>query len=149
MALFSLGSVRTKVILIQALVVGGLIVYFKLALPWIQKERAADQALQHEQQIESLMQTMVVDVPAPSGQNAPRPKRLRITASVEEIQQTLGAPDTSMTDFRGGQHLEWIGTRHKLTASFNKGRLYALALTDLRTGHGMTVYEWSAQWQQF
>ncbi len=149
MVLFSLGSVRTKAILIQVLIVVGLITYFKLALPWIRKEQAADRARQHEQQIESLMQSMVVDAPAPSGKDGPRPKRLRITASVEEIQEMLGAPDSSMTDFRGGQHLEWIGTRHKLTASFNKGRLFALALIDLQTGHGMTVYEWSAQWQQF
>ena len=54
-----------------------------------------------------------------------------------------------MTDFRGGQHLTWIGTRHKLAASFNKGRLYALTFTDLTTGHGMQVFESSAQFRSF
>lgn len=149
-------SVRTKAILIQALIILGLIVWFKLVLPIIQNERAADELARHEQKIESLVQSMVVDAagpetdaPAKHGAKPARPKRLRFTASVEDIQRALGAPDTSMTDFRGGQHLTWIGTRHKLEASFNKGRLYALALVDLQTGHGMTVFEWSAQWQQF
>jgi hypothetical protein len=54
-----------------------------------------------------------------------------------------------MTDFRGGQHLTWIGPRHRLEASFDKGRLYALTLTDLQTGHGMQVFESSAEWRAF
>ena len=153
---FGLGSVRTRVIIIQVGIVIGVMIWYKLFLPEIQKARAAAEAAKREQRIESIVQSIVAeaagrenDAPATQGETRGRPQRLRITPPVEEVQQQLGAPDTNMTDFRGGQHLTWIGTRHKLEASFDKGRLYALTLTDLQTGHGMQVFESSAQWRAF
>lgn len=149
-------SVRTKVIVIQVVIVAGVILWFKLALPSIRKERAAAEAVQREERIESFVQSVVVetgrpeaDVPPAAGGRPARPQRLRILPSVDEVQQALGAPGTSMTDFRGGQHLRWIGTRHSLGVSFDKGRLYALTLTDLESGHGTTIYESPAFWRQF
>jgi hypothetical protein len=136
-------------------ILAGVILWLKVAWPGIQKERAAADARKREQQIESFVQSVVaesgaVEPGAPAnGKPASNPQRLRITPLVSEVQQALGAPDTSMTDFRGGQHLTWMGTRHKLTASFNQGRLYALTLTDVPTGRGMRVFESSAQWQEF
>ena len=69
------------------------------------------------------------------------PQRLRSTFSPQEAESTLGVPDATTTDFGGGQHLTWLGTTHKLEASFNAGRLYCLALEDRATGHGVLVYD--------
>ena len=173
-------TVWTKAIIIQVMILAGLIAYFKVALPRIEKARAEAAAAEREQRIESFVQSVVVeapgrenDAPAANGEKSPRsqlfprllgqwqrppasngatrarPQRLRITPAVDEVQEALGAPEQNMTDFRGGQHLTWTGKSHKLDLSFNKGGLYALALTDLQTGKGMTVFESSAQWQQF
>lgn len=172
-------SVRTRALLIQAVIVAGLIGFYKLALPQIQKARATAAAEQREQQIVSFVQSVAVEAgaaiePSPSsstkesqpskdqneetsGQSAgessaepsARPQRLRLTPEVAEVEQELGVPQQTMTDFRGGQHLTWIGTRHKLEASFNKGRLYALTITDLKTGRGQQIFESSAQWRAF
>lgn len=173
-------SARTKAIIIQVVVFAGLIAYFKVALPRIEKARAEEAAAKREQRIESFVQSVVVEAavrendapatneeqnprsqlfprllgqwqraPASNGATRARPQRLRITPAVDEVRETLGAPEQNMTDFRGGQHLTWTGKSHRLDLSFNKGRLYALALTDLQTGKGMTVFESSAQWQQF
>jgi hypothetical protein len=149
-------SARTKVILIQAAVLAGLIMWFTLGLPGIRKERAASQVAEREQRIESFVRETVAAVPGRTaealearGEVAAHPQRLLSTPSLEEAEQALGAPQTSSTDFRGGEHLTWIGTRHRLEAIFNQGRLYALTLTDLRTGHGSTILESSAQWQSF
>ena len=150
------GSVRTRVILVQVAVVAGVMAWYKLFLPGIQKERAAAEAARRELRIEALVQSVVVeaaprenDLPPAPGQTRPRPQRLRLTPPVEEVEPALGAPGTSMTDFRGGLHLTWVGTRHSLELSFDKGRLYALTLTDLATGRGMTVYENPALWRTF
>jgi len=88
-------------------------------------------------------------VPTVDGVRRVRPQRLRITPAVGDVQQALGVPDQSMTDFRGGQHLTWLGTRHQLEAAFDKEHLYAVTLTDRQTGHGMTVYESSAHYRPF
>lgn len=150
------GSVRTRVILAQAAVVVGVMAWYKLFLPGIRKERAAAEAARREQKIEALVQSMVIeaagrenDAPATPGSTRQRPQRLRFTPPVDEVQQALGAPDTNMTDFRGGQHLTWVGTRHSLELSFDKGWLYALTLTDRQSGHGMTVYQSAVQWRAF
>ena len=149
-------TVRTKAIIIQVVIVAGVILWFKLALPGIRKERAAAEAAQREERIEDFVQSVVVeagrpeaDVPPATGERPARPQRLRLLPPVEEVQQALGAPATSMTDFRGGQHLTWIGTRQSLEISFDQGRLYALTLTDLKSGHGVTIYESPALWRQF
>lgn len=149
-------TVRTKAIIIQVAIVAGVILWFKLALPSIRKERVAAEAVQREEGIESFVQSVVVEAGRPEaeaslapGERPARPQRLRIFPPVDEVQQALGAPSTSMTDFRGGQHLTWIGTRHSLEVSFDKGRLYALTLTDLESGHGATIHESPAFWRQF
>jgi hypothetical protein len=156
MARWSFGSLRTRTIIIQVAIFAGVILWLTLALPKIQKERAAAELARREQKIESFVQSAVVEaggeeiaVPTVEGVRRVRPQRLRITPAVGDVQQALGAPDRSMTDFRGGQHLIWLGTRHQLEASFAKGRLYAVTLTDLQTGHGITVYESSAQYRPF
>ncbi|MGD0922543.1 MAG: hypothetical protein ABSA70_12380 [Terriglobia bacterium] len=156
MARWGFGSVRTRTIVIQVAIVAGVILWLTLGWPKIQQERAAAALARREQKIESFLQSVVVErageeieVPTVEGVRRVRPQRLRITPAVGDVQRTLGAPDQSMTDFQGGQHLIWIGTRHKLDASFDKGRLYAVTLTNLQTGHGMTVYESSAQFRAF
>jgi hypothetical protein len=147
-------STRTKVILIQAAIVAGLIVYFKVALPKIERARLAARIAAREQAIGSFFQSVTMevgsDVAAPGGAaSAGRARRLRVTLDVHEVQRQLGAPDQNMTDFAGAQHLTWIGTERKLLASFNKGRLYALTVSDLAGEHGERVFESSAQWQKF
>ncbi|MGD0922537.1 MAG: hypothetical protein ABSA70_12350 [Terriglobia bacterium] len=156
MARWGFGSVRTRTIVIQVAIIAGVILWLTLGWPRIQQERAAAQLARREQKIESFLQSTVVErageeieVPTVDGLRRVHPQRLRITPAVGDVQQELGAPDQSMTDSQGGQHLIWIGTRHKLDASFDKGRLYAVTLTNLQTGHGMTVYESSAQYHPF
>jgi hypothetical protein len=156
MARWSFGSVRTRAIVIQVAVVAGVILWLKLALPKIQKERVAAQIARREQRIESFVQSTVVEsggeeieVSTVEGVKRVRPQVLRITPAVADVEQALGAPDESMSDFRGGQHLVWYGTEHKLEAAFDTGRLYAVTLTDLQTGHGMTVYESRARYHPF
>jgi hypothetical protein len=65
------------------------------------------------------------------------------------VEQALGLPGMVTVDFRGGQHLTWTGTQHQLEACFSNGRLYCLRLEDLRTKHGMTVFESSWSWHPF
>jgi len=156
MARWSFGRLRTRTIVIQVAIVLAVIFWFTLGLPEIRKERAAAELARQEQKIEAFLQSVVVEaggeeieVPTVEGVRRVRPQRLRITPAVGDVQLTLGAPDQRLTDFRGGQHLTWLGTRHKLEASFDKGRLYAVTLTDLQTGHGMTVYESSAHYRPF
>jgi hypothetical protein len=187
MGWFSSQSVRTRALVIQAVIIAGLIGFYKLALPQIQKARAQAAVEERERQIESFVPSVIVGAGAaerpgppgspeksqpsqeaseksggetsgPSGSESggkslaefgARPQRLRLTPEVAEVERQLGAPEQTMTDFRGGQHLTWIGTRLKLEASFNKGQLYALTITDLKTGHGEQVFESSALWRAF
>ncbi|MBI4164220.1 MAG: hypothetical protein HY508_00625 [Acidobacteria bacterium] len=146
--------IRTKVILIQMAIVAGLIVYFKVALPNMEKARLAARVAGREKAIGSFFQSVTVEVgseeAAPGGgATAGRARRLRVLPDVNEVQRQLGAPDQSMTDFAGALHLTWIGQERKLLASFNKGRLYALTISDLAGEHGVRVFESSAQWQRF
>lgn len=138
----------------QVAIVAGLIVYYKVALPKMEKARLAARVAAREQAIGGFFQSITVEVgsddAAPGGAaNAGHARRLRVLPDVNEVQRQLGAPDQSMTDFAGAQHLTWIGTQRKLLASFNKGRLYALTLSDLADEHGERVFESSAQWQKF
>jgi hypothetical protein len=156
MARWGFGSVRTRAIIVQVAVVAGVIIGLKFALPEIQKDRAAAQLARREQKIEAFVQSTVVEgggeeseVSTAEGIRRVRPKVLRITPAAGDVQQALGAPDESMTDFRGGQHLIWYGNKHRLEAAFDCGRLYAVTLTDLQTGHGVTVYESRAQYHPF
>ncbi len=135
------GDARAKIFLIQGAVIVALIVGLRFYWPYLRRERAAHRAAVREQKIETAFGALVE--PAASGESGPdagQSQELRRAATVDEVQQTLGAPQISMTDYAGGQHLTWIGTNHKLEAAFNKGRLYALTLTNLKTGHGEMVF---------
>ena len=145
-----------KILLPQLAILLGLILYFKVALPRLEESQAEARVVARESAIESLLQTVTVEAanekantPAAVTAHSARPRRLRVTPEVEEIQRLLGSPGQNMTDFAGAQHLTWIGTNHKLVASFNKGRLYALTISDLAEEHGEKIYESSAQWQKF
>lgn len=160
MAWFDLKSPRSRAIVIQVAIVAALIVFYKLALPKIQQAREASETAQREQRMMAFVHSVAVEVGGARDQTeegsqsgfsetSERPQHLRVTPHVGDVEQELGAPQQFMNDLLGGQHLTWIGTRHKLVASFHKGRLYALTLTDLKTGHGMQIYESSAQWRAF
>ena len=156
MARWGFGNVRARTIVIQVAIVAGVILWLTLGWPKIQQERAAAALARRELKIEAFLQSTVVErageeieVPTVEGVRRVHPQRLRVTPAVGDVQQGLGAPDQSMTDAQGGQHLTWLGTRHKLNASFSKGRLYAVTLTDLQTGYGFTVYESAAQYHPF
>ncbi len=153
-----LNNTRNRAILVQVAILIGLIVFYKLALPRIQQARQASEAAQREEKIVSFIHSVAVkdggstDQPASGAEGDAsdgRPEHLRVTPQVGEVEQELGAPQEYMNDFMGGEHLTWIGTRHKLVASFTKGQLYAVTLTNLKTGHGMQVFESSAQWRVF
>ncbi len=149
-------STRTKVVLTQVAVVVGLIVWFKLGLPGLRRHEAASRVAEREQRIENFVHDTVgedtsrtVPPPGVKGSTARHPQWLIDTPSRQDVEEVLGAPQTSSTDFRGGEHLTWIGTRHSLEASFNHDRLYALTLTDLKTGHGATILQSRDQWRAF
>lgn len=147
-------SARTKVILIQAAIVAGLVVYFTVALPRIEKARVAARIAAREQAIGIFFQSVTAEVgsadaPAGGGGKAGNALRLRLMPDVYEVQRQLGTPDQSMTDFAGAQHLTWFGKDRKLLASFNKGQLYALTVSDLAGEHGERVFQTSAQYQKF
>jgi hypothetical protein len=154
MALFSSKRARNRAILIQVGIVAGVIVLYKFGMPTIERARAHAAAADHEQAITAFFESTTIEVggsgnqASGNGQGAV-PKRLRVTPEVQEVEQELGAPGQTMVGYGGAQHLTWIGTRHKLQASFNKGQLYALTMTDLKTGHGEQVYETSAYWRAF
>jgi hypothetical protein len=65
------------------------------------------------------------------------------------LETRLGVPDATTTDFRGGQHLLWLGTAHKLEASFDAGRLYSLALEDRATRRGVLVFQSPDLWHPY
>jgi hypothetical protein len=147
-------STRSKVILIQAAIIAGLVGYFKVALPRIEKARMAARITAREQAIHAYFQSVTTQVGTADAQDADAGKagsalRLRITPDVTEVQRQLGAPDQSMTDFAGAQHLTWFGKDRKLLASFNKGQLYALTISDLAGEHSERVFHTSAQYQKF
>jgi hypothetical protein len=156
MAFWDSGAVSKRAIIIQVVILAGLVAFFKADLPRIERARAAAEATERERRIEKFFQSTVaedvsreVEAPATSGGARVHPQMLRRAASMEEVEQALGAPDTSSTDYAGGLHLTWIGARHNLEASFNRGRLYCLKLEDRRTGHGVMVFESSSSWHPF
>lgn len=149
---------RNRMILVQVAIVLGLVVFYELALPKIRRAQEASAAAQREEKIMTFVHSVAVEVGGSTDQPVPgaeadesdgHPEHLRVTPQVGDVEQELGAPQEYMNDFMGGQHLTWIGTKHKLVASFTKGQLYALTFTNLKTGHGMQVFESSAQWRAF
>jgi hypothetical protein len=147
--------VRTRIILIQLGIVAGLVAWYKVYVPRMERERAAAEAEARAKRIEAFVPAMIVEdtsreVEAPgTGGEKRHPEKLRRTPSVEEVEQALGAPDERVTDFRGGLHLTWMSERLKLEASFNQDRLYCLRTENRRTGHGELVFESSWSWQAF
>ena len=122
-----------------------------MALPRIEKARAEGRAAARERAIKDFFESVTMEMPGEAGTASGTgvARRLRRTPGAEEVQQALGAPNQSMPDFAGAQHLIWAGNEHKLTASFNKGQLYALTISDLAGEHGERVYDSSALWQKF
>ncbi|MGA8184499.1 MAG: hypothetical protein WB819_12745 [Terriglobia bacterium] len=156
MTLTDSGKIATRVIVIQLVllvVVAGVFAYVKVYAPKLEKAREAAQLAERESRIQDFFSSMVAEdssrtVEAP-GVGQTHPQSLRSTPDVADVQQTLGAADTSTTDFAGGLHLGWIGTKHTLEASFNHGELYALSFKNNDTGHGVNVFKSSEQFQAF
>jgi|YelNatPaOPRAMG01_1025707.scaffolds.fasta_scaffold32048_3 hypothetical protein len=153
MTISDFGRISKIAIAVQLVIIAGVLIFLKVYVPRAEKTRAAADLKSRESRIERFFNSTVAEdagrtVASPDGSQA-HPQSLRSTPSVEEVQRALGGPDTSMTDYAGALHLTWIGTDHSLTAAFNHGRLYCLTLTDRRTGHGVNVYESSANWQPF
>ncbi len=146
-------SIRTRAIIIQALILAGLVVYFKFALPKIEESRRESRLNAREEAIGNFFGSVTVEVGSDPGtasaSKAKRARRLRLTPDVHEAQRELGAPDQNMTDYAGAQHFTWLGSKRRLLASFNKGQLYSLTLSDLAGSHGERVFESSAQYQEF
>jgi hypothetical protein len=150
------GKIPTRVIVIQLVFlvsIAGVFAFVKIYAPRMEKARAAAQMAGRENRIQDFFNSMVAEdysrtVVAP-GVGQTHPRSLKSKPSVAEVEQALGAPDTSSTDFAGGLHLTWAGTGHTLEGSFNRARLYCLSLKDNSTGHGASVYESSANWQAF
>ncbi|HEV2352338.1 MAG TPA: hypothetical protein VG028_21090 [Terriglobia bacterium] len=141
-------------IAIQLGIAALLVAWFTLGLPRLQREWAAEETAKKEGRIQSLIQSLVAedparDLPAGSAAGYAHPQRLVSTPSEDEVKQALGPIDGLSGDFRGGVHLIWTGTNHKLEASFTQGRLYCLRVEDVHSGHGELVFESSMNWQAF
>jgi hypothetical protein len=141
---------------IQILLLSGLVVFYKLYLPHHARDLANRTADTRERKINALFQDSVeedstheISVPLDGVIVRRHPQRLRTTFSPGDAETALGVPDTTTMDFRGGQHLAWLGTAHKLEASFNAGRLYCLKLEDRATGHGVMVFESPSSWHPY
>ena len=152
----SSGRVPWRIIVVQALILIGLVGFFKLYLPRRARAMAASAAVTREQKIMTLFQQSVVEdttheIPVPvEGSIVKRhPQSLRVALSQQDVENALGVPDVATTDFRGGQHLKWLGTTHVLEASFDAGHLYCLNLQDRSTSHGVLVYESIWSWHPY
>ena len=150
------GGASWRLIAIQVLILSGLLIFFKFYLPHRERDLAATAIATREQKINSFFRASVVEnsarefsVPFDGAIVERHPQKLRITYAPDEVESELGIPNTSMVDFRGGQHLTWIGTSHKLEAAFNAGRLYCLTMEDLATRHGAQVYDSEDQWRPY
>jgi hypothetical protein len=147
------GRVSTRAIILQLVVLAGLLAFYKLYLPHLEKARAAAAAQERDRRIEALVRSLVVEdagreVPGAEGGHV-HAQKLASTPTMDEVEQTLGVPDKRTTDVRGGLHLIWVGTAHELEASFDHGHLYCLRWEDRRTGHGALVFESSWGWHAF
>lgn len=152
----SRGGVPWRVIAVQLAVIAGLVVFFTLYLPQHRRALAARAAATREQKINAVFHDSVeedssheVSVPLDGAIVKRHPERLRTSFSPAQAEALLGVPNTGTTDFRGGQHLTWIGTTHELDASFDRGHLYCLTFEDRATNHGVMVYESPWSWRPF
>jgi hypothetical protein len=142
------GNAPWRMILIQLGLLVGLLVFFRFYLPHHERQLAAERVALREQKIAAFVQSEVIEdddrqIPVfLDGEVVKRhPQRLRTTLSPDDVEENLGAPQTTMTDFSGGEHLSWVGTAHRLEAAFNKGRLYCVTYEDLSTHRGVLIYE--------
>ena len=156
MPTYHFGRASWRIFGIQLLALVGLAVFLKFYLPHRARHLAAQAAAAREQKITALFQHSVADdstreisVPLQGKIVQRHPQRLQRVFSPQEAESELGAPDAAVTDIQGGQHLTWLGTTHKLEASFHAGRLYALSLEDRATGHGVLVYESIWTWHPY
>jgi hypothetical protein len=149
------GKIPTRVIVIQLVIlafIGGVFVFVKIYSPRMEKAREAAQLAARESRIQDYFNSMVAEDygrMVETGRGRIHPQTLKSTPSVQDVEQTLGAPDKSTTDFAGGLHLTWDGTGHTVEGSFSHGKLYCLSIKDNSTGHGASVYESSANFQAF
>ena len=150
------GRAPYRFMIIQLLLLGGLAAFEKFGIPRLRHQSDSQAAAAREQKTNALFQDSVeedarreISVPLGGKIVKRHPQRLRATFSPQEAEATLGVPTTSTTDFRGGQHLTWLGTDHQLTASFNAGRLYCLAREDRATRHGVMVFESPWAWHPY
>jgi hypothetical protein len=148
-----LGSGWTRAVLIQLAIIVALAAVLKFYLPGMEKRREAAVVREREARIQAFARSTIVDDTTrdiPAGPDAGKhPQKLLRQDTVDEVQTALGAPTSESRDFRGGDHLTWIGTDHRIEAAFDKGVLYNVMYADIRSGHGVTVYESSAYWQTF
>jgi hypothetical protein len=156
MAPSTFGRAPWRIIVIQLLILLGLAAFFKSYLPHRARDLAGRAAATREQKINALFQASVeedpaheISVPVEGVIVKRHPQRLRATFSPQKAESALGVPDANTLDFRGGQHLTWLGTAHRLNASFQAGRLYCLSLEDRATGHGALVYESIWSWNPY
>jgi hypothetical protein len=156
MAPSSLGRALWRAIVIQLLILLGLAALYKVYLPRHEREMARRELATRELRINTVFRDSVeedsareISVPMDGAIVKRHPQRLRTTFSPQAAESMLGVPDVATTDFRGGQHLTWLGTTHKLEVSFDAGHLYCLALEDRATSHGVLVYRSPELWHPY
>ena len=145
------GTPWTRILVIQSIIIAVVAAILAFYLPGRARREARAEAADRELRIQSFAHTMLVEDPirqvsatGPDGETLSHAQKLLRQESVDEVQQTLGAPTAERADINGGQHLTWTGTRHQLEAAFDKGVLYNVMYRDVRTGHGVTVFESAA-----
>ncbi len=150
------GAVPWRVIVVQFLLIAGVITFFSFYLPHRTRAMAQRAVADREEKINEFFRNTVkedldheVSVPVNGETEKRHPQVLTTILSPQDVQLQLGAAGVSTTDFRGGEHLTWVGTAHKLVASFNDGKLYCLTLEDRATGHGVMVYETPEAWHPY
>jgi hypothetical protein len=141
------------VLLVQALIISTVLLFLYFYLPRLERSKTAAAVADREARIQHYFESISVqelgrEVETEGGTRA-HPQQLRTTPTVDEVEQALGAPQARSTDVEGGLHLTWIGDSHRLTASFNHGRLYSLNDEDQHTGHGVVVFESSLYWHTY
>lgn len=150
------GGVPWRVIVVQFVLVAGVVTFFSLYLPHRTRVLAERALADREQKINDVFRNAVkedldheVSVPLNGKIEKRHPQILTAALSPQDVETQLGVPGNSTTDFRGGEHLTWVGTTHKLVAAFDKGRLYCLALEGRATGHGVMVCQTPETWRPY
>ncbi len=147
------GKVVTRAIIIQVAIAAGIVLWFKVGIPKLQQERGAEEESRREGRIQDFLQSVVAEDSAPDSKSPEgaqaHPRRLLKTPSIDDVKEELGPAEGFTSDAGGGVHIIWTGSRRKLEASFNQGRLYCLRVETLGTGHGELIFPSSAEWREF